>query len=107
MIKMNRKRKSFWNIITITLCVLVSILLPLIIQSPLNRLFRNLYNPPGWIVLQPHLRVISTLLCIVITYGIGFYCLVLANSKRWLFILHAILTILWCGFIAVLLWLTL
>ena len=99
---MNRERNPFLNVIIVTLCVLVSIILPIIIQSPLNRLFRNLYNPSGWIVLQPHLRVISTLLCIVITYGIGFWCLKLASSKRWLFVLHAILTILWCGFIAVL-----
>lgn len=100
---MNRERKPFWNILIVTLCVLVSILLPLIIQSPLNRLFRNLYNPPEWIVLQPHLRVISTLICFIITYGIGFYCLISANLKRWLFVLHAILTFLWCGFIAMLL----
>lgn len=101
--KINRTREFFWNIILVTLCVFVSIVLPLTIQSPLNRLFRNLYNPPGWIVLQPDLRIISTVLCIVITYGIGFYCLILAKSKRWLFILHAILTVLWCGFIAFLL----
>lgn len=86
----------------IVLCVVFSILFPLFIQGPLNTLLRDMLNPPGWIVLQPHLRIVSTLLCFVTTYGIGYYLLKLAKSKKKLFVLHAVLTFLWCGFIAAL-----
>lgn len=54
-----------------TFAILEAIILPLFIQAPLNRLFRKLFNPPGWIVLQPPYRVQSTLLCFAITYIIG------------------------------------
>mgnify|MGYP003295448402 CR=1 len=96
---MNRLGKP-WNIIIVILAILISILLPLLIQSPLNTLFRDLFNPSGWIVLKPHLRVISTLLCFSVTYGVGLYLLILLKSKRWLFILHAVLTFLWSVFVA-------
>lgn len=102
MTQQNRDRNPSCNIIIIITCVLVSILLPLFIQYPLNVAIRDLYNPSGWIVLQPHLRVFSTLICFSITYGIGFYCLTSAKPKKWLFILHAILTFIWCGFVAML-----
>lgn len=99
----NTVRRPFYKIIIVIICVFISLLLPLIIQSPLNRLLRNLYNPSGWIVLLPHLRVISTLICFFITYVIGFSLLILAKSRIWLFILHVILTFLWCVLIAMLL----
>ena len=86
----------------IILCVVFSILFPFFTQGYLNTLFRDLFNPSGWIVLQPHLRVISTLLCFAITYGIGYYLLMWVKSRKWLLVLHAILTFLWCGFIAML-----
>ena len=88
--------------IFVTLCVLVSLFMPIFIQSPLNFLFRDLFNQPGWNILQLHLRIISTILCFAITYGIGYYLLDKVKVKRWLFILHAVLTFLWCGFIAML-----
>lgn len=86
--------------IMIKLCVLVSILLPLSIQSSLNELIRDMCNPPERIILLPNLRVISTLTCFSITYCLSLFCLISAKSKRWLFVLHAILTFLWCGFVA-------
>jgi len=89
----------------IILCVVFSIIFPFFAQGYLNILFRDLFNPPEWIILQPHLRVISTLLCFAVTYGIGYHLLKWAKSKKWLFILHAILTFLWCGCWAVLLYL--
>ena len=93
--------------VLVTLCVLVSLLIPGFIQSPLNFLFRDLFNPPECKILLPYLRVISTILCFAITYGIGYYLLYKSKSKRWLFILHAVLTFLWCGFIAFGIWLLL
>lgn len=66
----------------IILCVVFSIIFPFFAQGYLNILFRDLFNPPGWIILQPHLRVISTLLCFAITYGIGYYLLKWAKSKK-------------------------
>ena len=90
------------NMKLLYLCVLVSLFMPIFIQSPLNFLFRDLFNPPGWNILQLHLRIISTILCFAITYGIGYYLLDKVKVKRWLFILHAVLTFLWCGFIAML-----
>lgn len=80
----------------ITSCVVLSIFLPVFIQVPLNFLFRDLFNPSGCIILKPNLRIISALLCFMITYIIGFFILRNAKAKLWLFILHAILTFLWC-----------
>ncbi len=95
------KNRNVWLIV---LCVFISILLPIFIQHPINVVFRDLFNPPGWKYLISNLRVISTLVCFAITCGIGIICLRFAKTKRWLFILHAILTFLWCVFIAVLFW---
>ena len=97
-----RSCQSMKKTALIVLCVLASLMIPIFIQSPLNFLFRDLFNPPDWIILQPHLRVISTILCFAITYGTGYYLLNRAKSKKWLFVLHAVLTFLWCGLIALL-----
>lgn len=76
-------------------CVIVSLVLPMLIQDPLNRIFRDLFNPEGWNILQPQYRVISTLICIVITYITGRPLLVKANAQWWLYILHAVCTLCW------------
>ena len=81
-------------------CVIVSILLPIIIQGPINTLFRDLFNPPGWNILKPNLRVISTLVCYFINICVGFSCLALAKAEKPLFVWHAVLAFLWCGFVA-------
>lgn len=77
-------------------CVVLSILIPLFVQYPLNVLFRDLFNQNGSIILKPHLRVISTLVCFVITYYIGVKLLNKGNASLVLRISHAILTFLWC-----------
>ena len=90
--------------IRIVLCVVaavvVSLVMPCFIQSPLNVLFRDLFNPEGWIVLVPHLRVISTIVCFLMTYSIGLVLLYNAKSKWWLYILHIVCTFSWCVFVA-------
>ena len=87
--------------IIIVIVVIISIFAPFFIQGHINTLFRDVFNPSGCIVLKPYLRVISTLVCFFIVYGIGLYLLMLVKSRRLLFILHAILTFLWCVFIAI------
>ena len=84
-------------------CVVLSILIPLFVQYPLNVLFRDLFNQNGSIILKPHLRVISTLVCFVITYCIGVKLLNKDNAGIVLRISYAILTFLWCCFWALLL----
>lgn len=84
-------------------CVVLSILIPLFVQYPLNVLFRDLFNQNGIIILKPHLRVISTLVCFAITYCIGVKLLNKGNAGLVLRISHAILTFLWCCFWALLL----
>ena len=49
-------------------CVVLSILIPFFVQHPLNVLFRDLFNQNEGLILKPHLRVISTLTCFIITY---------------------------------------
>jgi len=86
----------------ITACVVLSILLPVIIQVPLNFLLRDLTNPHGSIILKPNIRIISTLLCFIITYVVGFFLLRNAKAKPWLYILHVVLTFSWCMLWAIL-----
>lgn len=84
-------------------CVVLSILIPFFVQHPLNVLFRDLFNQNEGLILKPHLRVISTLTCFIITYYIGVKLLNKGNAGIILRISHAILTFLWCCFWALLL----
>ncbi len=82
----------------IFLCVLWSFFFPLIFQGIFDTIFRDLFNPSGKLILLPHLRVMSTLLCFFVTYIVGIYILKKGSAKMWLYVAHAILTFLWCGF---------
>ena len=82
----------------IVLCVLWSIFFPLIFQGIFDTVFKDLFNPPGKLILLLHLRIISTILCFLITYIVGIYILKKGCTKMWLYVAHAILTFLWCGF---------
>lgn len=84
-------------------CFVLSILIPFFVQHPLNVLFRDLFNQNEGLILEPHLRVISTLFCFAITFYIGVKLLKKGNAGLVLRILHAILTFLWCCFWALLL----
>ena len=55
------------KVVLLTMTILVALLTPVLLQGHLNVIFRNLFNPSGWIVLVPGLRVVSTLVC----YGIA------------------------------------
>ena len=79
----------------IFVCIIISTLLPLNMQHPMNLLFRALFNPEGWIVLQPQFRIASTLVCILITWFLGWNLLYKGGFRLWVFILHAVLTFCW------------
>lgn len=86
--------------------ILVALLTPMLLQGHLNVIFRNLFNPPGCIVLVPGLRVMSTLVCYGITAAAGGTLLRIARiHKRWLTVLFFVLTFLWTGFVAAALYL--
>lgn len=84
----------------IVVCVWLSLVLPIFLQPFLNGLFRTLFNPEGWTVLQFQYRVWSMVTCMVIMYGIGFFLLRLARSPIWLYIVHFVCVVLWTGLIA-------
>lgn len=84
----------------ILLSVVISITFPILIQSSLNTLLRDLFNPEGWIILIPSLRILSTLICLTITYVPSLFLLIKANSSKWLYIAHAICCFLWTFFVA-------
>lgn len=86
----------------IVFCVFISLVWPIFLQSYLNMLFRDLFNPEGWIVLQLKYRIWSMVTCMVIMYGLGFFLLRLARSPIWLYIVHFVCVVLWTGFIAAL-----
>lgn len=94
------------KVVLLIMTILVALLTPVLLQGHLNVLFRDLFNPPGWIVLVPGLRVMSTLVCYVITAAAGWLLLHCSGiRKRWLTILFFVLTFLWTGLVAAALYL--
>lgn len=49
--------------IWLVLSCIFSIILPMLMQRPINIWFRDIISSDGWAVLQPHLRVQSTWFC--------------------------------------------
>lgn len=89
------------RVVFLVLTIVVALLIPLLLQSKLNVLFRDLFNPQGWNILIPRLRVISTLVCYAITAAVGGTLLHFSRiRKRWLTILFYVLTFLWTGLVA-------
>ena len=94
------------KLLLLIMTILVALLIPVLLQGHLNVIFRNLFNPPGCIVLVPGLRVVSTLVCYGITAAAGGTLLRIARiHKRWLTVLFFVLTFLWTGFVAAALYL--
>ena len=94
------------KVVLLTMTILVALLTPVLLQGHLNVIFRNLFNPPGWIVLVPGLRVVSTLVCYGIAAAAGGTLLRIARiHKRWLTVLFFVLTFLWTGLVAAALYL--
>lgn len=86
--------------------IVAALLVPVFLQGHLNVIFRDLFNPPGWIVLVPVLRVMSTLVCYGLTAAAGWALLRLSRiRKAWLDVLFLVLTFLWTGFVALVLYL--
>lgn len=89
------------KVVLLIMTVMVALLTPVLLQGHLNVIFRNLFNPSGWIVLVPGLRVVSTLVCYAITAAAGRFLLHFSGiRKRWLTVLFFVLTFLWTGFVA-------
>ena len=89
------------KVVFLIMTVMVALLTPVLLQGHLNVIFRNLFNPPGCIVLVPGLRVVSTLVCYGFTAAAGGTLLHISRiRKRWLTILFFVLTFLWTGFVA-------
>ena len=84
----------------ILLSIVISVTFPILIQASLNTSFRDLFNPAGCIILTPNLRILSTLICLTITYVPSLLLLIKANSSKWLYIAHAICCFLWSSFVA-------
>ena len=94
------------KVVLLIMTVMVALLTPVLLQGHLNVIFRNLFNPPGWIVLVPGLRVVSTLVCYGITVAAGGTLLRIARiHKHWLTVLFFVLTFLWTGLVAAVLYL--
>lgn len=91
--------------LSVVICVVVMIFTPILIQPYLNEGFRNLFNPPGWVVLQPPYRVMSTVLCFIITFAVGYLCLRKGRIGKTGKILYGICSFVWCVFWAGLIWL--
>lgn len=81
--------------------IVTALLVPVLLQGHLNVLFRDLFNPLDCIVLVPVLRVVGTLVCYGIAAAAGGILLHCSRiHKRWLTILFFVLTFLWTGFVA-------
>lgn len=86
--------------------IVTALLVPVLLQGHLNVIFRNLFNPAGCIILVPGLRVMSTLVCYGLTAAAGWALLRLSRiRKAWLDVLFFVLTFLWTGFVALVLYL--
>lgn len=86
--------------------IVAALLVPVLLQYPLNVLFRDLFNPAGCVILVPGLRVMSTLVCYGLTAAAGRLLLRISGiRKRWLTVLFFVLTFLWIGFVALVLYL--
>ena len=89
------------KVVLLIMTVMLALLTPVLLQGHLNVIFRDLFNPPGWIVLVPGLRVVSTMVCYGIAAAAGGTLLRIARiHKRWLTVLFFVLTFLWTGFVA-------
>lgn len=100
--KTREKPKWMVKFLLIVFCVLLSLAIPILIQGHLNVWFRDMFNPEGWMILRPNLRIASTLLCYCITEMCALFFLRKSQSKKWLFKLQIILTFMWSVFIAML-----
>ena len=93
----SKAHKAVFLIMTIV----TALLGPVLLQGHLNVLFRDLFNPQDCIVLVPGLRVASTLVCYGIAAAAGGFLLHRSGiRKQWLTILFFVLTFLWTGFVA-------
>lgn len=104
------KKSNFFSIVKTVFFLLISILvvfvIPFFIQYPINVWFRDTFQHSG-IILKPGLRVVSTLVCYVITAAAGWILLHFSGIKKWwLTILFFVLTFLWTVLIAVAEWLS-
>jgi hypothetical protein len=89
------------KVVLLVMTIMVALLIPVLLQPELNVIFRNLFNPPGCIILMPELRVVSTLVCYGITAAAGGFLLHRSGiRKQWLSILFFVLTFLWTFFVA-------
>ena len=94
------------KVLLLIMAILVALFTPVLLQGHLNVVFRDLFNPEGCIILTPGLRVVSTLVCYGITAAAGGALLHISRiHKRWLTILFFVLTFLWTGFVAAILYL--
>jgi len=89
------------KVIFLIMTIIAALLTPVLLQGHLNVIFRDLFNPPGCIILVPELRVVSTLVCYAITTAAGGFLLHRSGiRKQWLSILFFVLTFLWTFFVA-------
>ena len=89
------------KVVLLIMTIIAALLTPVLLQGHLNVIFRNLFNPPGCIVLVPGLRVVSTLVCYGITAAAGGTLLHISRiRKRWLTVLFFVLTFLWTFFVS-------
>ena len=94
------------KVVFLVMTIIAALLTPVLLQSHLNVIFRDLFNPPGCIILVPELRVVSTLVCYGIAAAAGGTLLRIARiHKRWLTVLFFVLTFLWTGLVAAALYL--
>lgn len=104
------KKLKFFSVVKKVFFILITILfvlvIPFFIQYPINVWFRDTFQDSG-IILKPGLRVVSTLVCYVITAAAGWILLHFSGIKKWwLTILFFVLTFLWTVLIAVAEWLS-
>lgn len=86
----------------VLLAFIVSFVIPVFAQWHLNAWFRDTFNPDGWRVLQPHLRLMSMLVCYLISYAAGYAFLFQIGEqlKARVYVIHALYSFCWVGFCA-------
>lgn len=72
----------------------------------MNFLFRTLFNPPEWIVLQSQYRVASTIACFVLLYIIESILLYTGKARLWVWLLSFAASFTYCVIVAGMYWIS-
>lgn len=78
---------------------------PFLVQGHLNVLLRDLFNPKGWTVLVPDLRIISTLIVWGVANIFSIWCFRLKKITEKFLRIYLCVSFIYCVIVAVLIYL--